>query len=160
VDPLVKFKIVGKDWVASEYYDRAEETDWLEPLWAEESPFLRFFRKLDLTCILLWTWPPRREAPRFSASCYPEDINIENIEFCRKRFSDAPRFRCLLTNGHSSSTGAGLGGELFGTRLPDIGRASYRTPLTHRPKLFSERITGASISSAKWHRVKNGATAI
>ena len=96
--------IVGKDWAASEYYYRAEETDWLEPFWAEGSPFLRFFRELDLTSVLELACGHGRHAEKLrdlAQAVVLVDINIENIEFCRERFSGTPRFRFVLTNGHS-----------------------------------------------------------
>ena len=95
---------VGQDWATSDYYARAEEPDWLGRFWAEGSPFLRFFRELDLTCVLELACGHGRHAAKFSDQAQTVilvDINIANIEYCRERFKQSPKFRFALTDGHS-----------------------------------------------------------
>ena len=95
---------IGQDWATSDYYARAEETDWVEKFWAESSPFLRFFGELDLACVLELGCGHGRHAAKFSdhaQSVILVDINIGNIEYCMNRFRDSPKFRFVLTNGYS-----------------------------------------------------------
>ena len=95
---------VGKDWAKSNYYDRAEEADWLQPFWGEQSPFLRFFKELDLTCVLELACGHGRHSEQLrgkAQSIVLVDINEANIAFCRKRFSGLEEFRFVLTNGYS-----------------------------------------------------------
>ena len=96
--------IVGNDWASSEYYDRAEKTDWVETFWAEHSPFLRFFKELDLTSVLELACGHGRHAAKLGAKAQKVilvDINVGNVDFCKQRFKDSSQFQFILTNGYS-----------------------------------------------------------
>jgi SAM-dependent methyltransferase len=98
---------VGKDWAGAEYYDRAEEDDWLATFWSDESPFLRLFKELDLTCVLELACGHGRHAEKLREQAQTVilvDINVGNIEFCRTRFKEFSQFRYVLTNGYSLDT--------------------------------------------------------
>ena len=95
---------VGKDWATSDYYERAEKADWLQVFWADRSPFLRFFRELDLTCVLELACGYGRHAATLkdlAQHVILVDINVGNVQFCRQRFKDVPHYRVLLTDGYS-----------------------------------------------------------
>ena len=82
----------------------AEERDWLGRFWHQGSPFLGFFDQLDTTCVLELACGHGRHAAQFcdqAQTVILVDINIENIEYCMKRFEHRPNFRFVLTNGYT-----------------------------------------------------------
>jgi SAM-dependent methyltransferase len=95
---------VGKDWATSRYYEQAEDADWLDVFWADQSPFLRLFKELDLRCVLELACGHGRHSAKLGDLAQHVillDINLGNIEFCRERFKGVPHYRVLLTNGYS-----------------------------------------------------------
>ena len=43
---------IAEDWKANPYYDRAEQEDWMDLFWGQDSHFRRLFEKLDTTVVV------------------------------------------------------------------------------------------------------------
>ena len=95
---------VGKDWARSRYYEQAEDAARLDVFWADQSPFLRLFKELDLTCTLELACGHGRHSAKLGGLAQDVilvDLDVGNIEFCRARFKDVPHYRFLATSGYS-----------------------------------------------------------
>lgn len=52
--PLDLTSKIASDWRKSEYYENAEQSDWMAPFWGKNSIFKkRFFKELDISSIFL-----------------------------------------------------------------------------------------------------------
>jgi ubiquinone/menaquinone biosynthesis C-methylase UbiE len=96
-------KKIGKDWVsASSYYDKAE--DWLNTFWAENTVFYKSFCKLDCTNIVELACGHGRHVQKYLEKAKIItliDINQENIDFCKKRYSNEEKVKYLVNNGNN-----------------------------------------------------------
>jgi len=98
---------IAQDWKQNEYYDRAEFADWLEPFWGEHSDFRRLFNTLDVSNLVELACGHGRHTEQIlkedKATSIDKihllDINRENIDHCRKRFTGDDRIRCIENNG-------------------------------------------------------------
>lgn len=98
---------VARHWKQSDYYDRAEKQDWLDPFWNEASPFLEMYRKLDVSNVVeLACGHGRHTAHIIGDPSLPQpgqivlmDVNNENVRHCRERFAGRPNIRTLRNTG-------------------------------------------------------------
>jgi ubiquinone/menaquinone biosynthesis C-methylase UbiE len=96
---LALAKSVGDDWKESIYYDLAEkDIDWL---W--DGIVWPILKSCDLSLVIDIAAGHGRNTRKLleagAGVVIVSDINIENIEFCRRRFAKDPRVSYLLTNG-------------------------------------------------------------
>jgi acetyltransferase-like isoleucine patch superfamily enzyme/ubiquinone/menaquinone biosynthesis C-methylase UbiE len=95
-------KFVGDDWKQRPYYDEAEqymEQQWREAIW----PFIQtadFSHVLDLAA---GHGRNSEKLKEHAQKIHIVDINVENIEFCQKRFAGDPRFVFTQNDGCSLS---------------------------------------------------------
>lgn len=92
---------IAQDWIVPPYYDQAEA--WLGPFWDEGTPFRRLFDQLDLSRVIELACGRGRHAAQILdrvGELTLVDVLDSNIAACRARFSDDPRLRYLVNNGH------------------------------------------------------------
>jgi ubiquinone/menaquinone biosynthesis C-methylase UbiE len=95
-------KNIGKDWVSNRYYDEAEK--WLPTFWSENTIFYKNFCQLDCTNIVELACGHGRHIQKYlknAKSIFLVDINQENIDFCKKRYSDEEKIKYLVNNGNN-----------------------------------------------------------
>ncbi len=96
---------VGGDWREHEYYARAEEDDWIQTFWREESPFRSLLTLCEPSVALEIACGHGRHTYQLLSE-YPEcvvtaqDINQENIDSVKGRFEGDSRVSPLLGNGY------------------------------------------------------------
>jgi SAM-dependent methyltransferase len=98
---------VADHWRKNEYYARAERQDWLDPFWSEASPFRAMFKQLDGSCMVeLGCGHGRHAAYVVTSNELPRpsrmilmDVNPENVDYCRQRFSADVQIQALQNNG-------------------------------------------------------------
>jgi len=94
--------VIKADWVQNRYYADAEA--WTQVFWAEGSPFLVQFRKLDLTAVVELACGHGRHTAQIlsqAGSITLVDINESNIAACRQRFADQSHLRFLCNTGNN-----------------------------------------------------------
>lgn len=92
----------ARQWVQNRYYSDAESDGWLRPFWGAESPFLRLFRRLDLSDVVELACGYGRHATRYMADAGHVtlvDINDDSISACRSRFDGLSNVSFLVNNG-------------------------------------------------------------
>jgi len=102
---------IATDWKDNSYYDRAELSDWLVPFWGADSPFRKLFSQLDITSLVeLACGHGRHSAQVIAETEFPTpsqmfllDVNVENVDFCKNRFSSAPFVKVVKNNGYNFS---------------------------------------------------------
>jgi len=90
---------IAADWVSSKYYDIAEKSN---PFWDDNFIFFQLFRKLDLTKIVEIACGHGRHVIHYvniAPSITLVDINKENIEFCKNRFSEFDKIEYIVNDG-------------------------------------------------------------
>ena len=101
-------QLVANDWKQSVYYDLVEDEESLALFWGEDSVFHPMFGQLDLANVIEIACGHGRHytiyGPRAGTATLI-DVNIENIDFCRKRFGGAPKPPILLQNSGNDSPG-------------------------------------------------------
>ena len=98
---------VAGHWKKNDYYDRAERQDWLDPFWSKASPFRAMFMQLDGSCMVELACGHGRHAAHITAcNELPKpsrmilmDVNRENVDHCRHRFSAHLEIQALQNNG-------------------------------------------------------------
>jgi ubiquinone/menaquinone biosynthesis C-methylase UbiE len=89
---------VGRDWTEGPYYDEAElamEEQWLGEIWP-------LIREVDFECTVELAAGHGRNSEKLrhlARHLYLVDINIENIDFLRRRFADATNITFVHNNG-------------------------------------------------------------
>jgi SAM-dependent methyltransferase len=101
-------QVINDDWRQSNYYDAAEsaEGDW--SFWSDAKPFERMFRTLDRRVLVELAcghgrhtaYLLRQPAYADTGRIYLLDVNEENVEFCRKRFTGIPAVAVYRNSGH------------------------------------------------------------
>jgi len=89
---------IGDDWKVAAYYELAEAA--MEPAWHEL--LFPLLKDCDFSAVLDLAAGHGRNSEylrKYAQKIYVADINIENIEFCRRRFADDPRFEFVLCDG-------------------------------------------------------------
>lgn len=92
-------KRIADDWKQSNYYERAERDP--ERFWGPETIFRRCFKRLDPTHIIELAVGHGRHVPHYEREAKTVtlvDVNEENIEHCRERFS-GKKFVLLQNDG-------------------------------------------------------------
>lgn len=110
-DPDKHTELVARDWKQSAYYDWAETPDYLALFWSEGSPFLRMFRRMDRRRLVEIACGHGRHVPHYASDADAivlVDVNAENIDFCKQRFSTLKKLR-FEQNGGSDLNGIGAG---------------------------------------------------
>jgi ubiquinone/menaquinone biosynthesis C-methylase UbiE len=95
-------KAIGDDWKNSPYYDMAEE--YLDGFWNENSVFNKCFKQLDCGNIVELACGHGRHVQRYlenAQSVILVDINQENIDYCKKRYSDENKIKYLVNDGNN-----------------------------------------------------------
>ena len=94
--------LVAKDWKIASYYDDAESGDWVRAFWDEGTPFRTLFDKMNHSAIVdlacghgRHSWQMRD----WDNDKIIVDVNEENIDACKKRFSGIDRIRIYHNNG-------------------------------------------------------------
>ena len=81
---------IAEDWKANPYYDRAEQEDWMDLFWGQDSHFRRLFEKLDTTVAVDLACGHGRHSARLLSiktgrhrpkKLYLLDVNQENVEY-------------------------------------------------------------------------------
>jgi SAM-dependent methyltransferase len=104
---------VAQDWIGSKayanfYYAKAEEEVWLEGFWHPKSKFRQLFDRLNTrTLVELACGHGRHTAHIFNTPelrdridrIYVIDINDENVQFCKDRFSNNTLVHPFINNG-------------------------------------------------------------
>jgi len=91
---------IGKDWASNQYYDDAEK--WLNGFWSENTVFYESFCQLDCNNIVELACGHGRHIPKYldkSNNITLVDINKENIDFCKKRFSNETKIKYITNTG-------------------------------------------------------------
>ena len=86
---------VAEDWKVSDYYDRAEQEDWMKTFWGPELQFRRLFEKLDTRVTIDLACGHGRHSARLlgirtATAVYLLDVNQENVNYCKVRFAKTP----------------------------------------------------------------------
>ena len=106
IDPTQK---IAEDWKANPYYDRAEQEDWMDLFWGQDSHFRRLFEKLDTTVVVDLACGHGRHTARLLSiktgrhrpkKLYLLDVNQENVEYCKARFAGNPGVQAFRNNGY------------------------------------------------------------
>jgi ubiquinone/menaquinone biosynthesis C-methylase UbiE len=95
-------KNIGKDWISISYYDEAEKQGNLNIFWSENTIFYKNFCQLDCTNIVELACGHGRHIQKYlgnAKSIFLVDINRENIDFCKKRYSGEEKIKYLVNNG-------------------------------------------------------------
>jgi len=98
-------KTIGKNWVSSGYsgyYDAAEKT--LDIFWSDRTVFYKNFCKLDCINIVELACGHGRHVQKYlgnAKSIFLVDINQENIDFCKKRYSGESKIKYLVNSGNN-----------------------------------------------------------
>ncbi|MBM3464262.1 MAG: class I SAM-dependent methyltransferase [Armatimonadetes bacterium] len=130
---------IGDDWKQAVYFDEAEadmESQWNTTIW----PMIRdceFTTTLDLAA---GHGRNSEKLKQVAQKVIIADINAENVEYCRQRFADDPRFEFVLTNGLAACRSLPthrLAGAA--TRL----HHRFRTPLSAVSQKFPDSVAGA-----------------
>ena len=91
---------IAEDWRHHSYYSEAER--WVDGFWGTSCVFLPFFEQLDIRCLLELACGQGRHAAQIrhrTEQMTLVDVNQENIEFCRRRFSSHSNMTYLVNNG-------------------------------------------------------------
>jgi SAM-dependent methyltransferase len=100
---------IAEDWKANPYYDRAEQEDWMDLFWGQDSHFRRLFEKLDTTVAVDLACGHGRHSARLLSiktgrhrpkKLYLLDVNQENVEYCKARFAGNPGVQAFRNNGY------------------------------------------------------------
>lgn len=86
------------------YFENAESKEFLDIFWGDDSLFLNFFSRLDLSRVIELACGRGRHVPRYidkAGSITLVDILPENIDFCRKRFGDGKNILYYCNNGYN-----------------------------------------------------------
>lgn len=89
---------VGKDWVEGGYYDEAEKV--IEDRWPIE--VWPYIEEADFRHVLDLAAGHGRNSARLAAHAdrvTVMDYNLENINFCKRRFGDDPKFTYIKNSG-------------------------------------------------------------
>lgn len=102
VKPTIKEKI-ARDWVRSSYYDLVE--DKMELFWDKDSSFFRLFQNLDTNVLVELACGHGRHSQHVLENFSVErlflvDINVSNIDFCKKRFKEKNNVTYISNNGN------------------------------------------------------------
>ena len=92
--------VVGEAWAESAYYDDAER--WTFLFWDPHTTFRRMFDTLDLSVVVELACGHGRHAERIlkrAGRVVMIDIFDSNLDFCRKRFGDAPNVEYVKGDG-------------------------------------------------------------
>jgi ubiquinone/menaquinone biosynthesis C-methylase UbiE len=95
-------KNIGKDWVSSVYYDDAEK--WLDVFWNNDTVFYKDFCQLDCANIVELACGHGRHVQKYqekSKTITLVDMNQENIDFCKKRYSDNDKIKYMVNSGNN-----------------------------------------------------------
>lgn len=90
-----------------QYYEKAESAssgDSIDTYWNEKKDFKQLFNKLDLSNVIELACGHGRHVLQYidaAGLVTLVDINIENIEFCKKRFSDSKKIMYYCNNGYN-----------------------------------------------------------
>jgi ubiquinone/menaquinone biosynthesis C-methylase UbiE len=93
-------EIVSEPWRNSPYYADAEGWTWM--FWDAESPFRRFFDRLDVESMVELACGHGRHAEKIAARAGRlalMDVLPENIEVCRQRFARFANIECFVNSG-------------------------------------------------------------
>ena len=86
------------------YFKNAESKELIDIFWCDNSLFLKFFRKLDLSQVIELACGRGRHVPHYidkAGTVTLVDILQENIDFCRKRFEDMENIAYYCNNGYN-----------------------------------------------------------
>lgn len=92
--------IVKTPWASSPYYDEAER--WTHIFWDENSPFRRFFNKLNLDYVVELDCGHGRHSEIVAAQAHKLivfDVFESNLGYCRQRLSRFQNIEYYLGNG-------------------------------------------------------------
>ena len=81
--------LIARRWISKPYYENAERS--VAFFWADKSHFKPLFEKLDLTHVVEIACGHGRHVPHYlenAGHISLVDVNVENIDFCKERFSD------------------------------------------------------------------------
>ncbi|MDR2784200.1 MAG: class I SAM-dependent methyltransferase [Treponema sp.] len=97
-------KNIGDAWITEDsidkYYDPAEK--WLDVFWNVNSVFYRCFDQLNIENIVELACGHGRHVQKYLEKAQKitlVDINQQNIDFCKKRYSDEIKINYLVNNG-------------------------------------------------------------
>ncbi len=102
-----RLREVASDWGQNDYYDKAEDSDWLLPFWGETSPILRLFRELDTTSLAELACGHGRHAAQILTGNYTAipsrlfllDVDRENVSCSARRFANMDLVKVFRNNG-------------------------------------------------------------
>ncbi len=86
-----------------DYFERAEEADWLGVFWREDSVFYKMFQQLDLANVVELACGRGRHVQKYldqAGHVTLVDILEKNIEYCRERFQGDSRIDYYKNNGY------------------------------------------------------------
>jgi len=109
---LEETRSIGDAWImdkttdkyANEYYDLAEKD--VDGFWRENTVFYKSFCKLDCTNIVELACGHGRHVQYYiekAKTITLVDINQQNIDFCKKRYSNEKKIQYLVNNGNNFS---------------------------------------------------------
>ncbi|GHU35096.1 hypothetical protein AGMMS50256_29720 [Betaproteobacteria bacterium] len=95
-------KMIGDDWKESSYYEIAEK--YIDTWWAEDSIFYKRFKELDCRNIVELACGHGRHVQKYlknAETVILTDINLENIDFCRRRYPNEIKIKYIVTEGNN-----------------------------------------------------------
>lgn len=92
--------------VNTSYFERAEQSDWLDVFWEENGNFYNMFKNLDLENVIELACGHGRHVPMYHMGAEHitlVDILEDNINFCKERFKDKNNISYYCNNGFNLS---------------------------------------------------------
>ena len=92
--------------INTSYFERAEQSDWLNVFWNENGDFYRMFKKLDLNNVIELACGHGRHVSQYylwAKHITLVDILEDNISFCKERFKDKTNISYYCNNGFDLS---------------------------------------------------------
>ncbi|MCL2206524.1 MAG: class I SAM-dependent methyltransferase [Fibromonadales bacterium] len=105
-------KAIGNAWIETDrYYDDSEnnfhpEGCGMDVFWGKNSTFLKYFEQLDCSSIVELACGHGRHIQKYlnkAKAITLVDINEENIEFCKKRYSNDTKIKYVVNAGSNFS---------------------------------------------------------
>ncbi len=88
------------------YFERAEESDWMDVFWNKNGVFYKMFINLDLSNVVELACGHGRHVPMYASSAKHitlVDILEDNIRFCKERFRNKNNISYYCNNGYNLS---------------------------------------------------------
>lgn len=92
--------------INASYFERAEQSDWLNTFWDKNGDFYKMFIHLDLSNVIELACGHGRHVPMYcllSGHITLVDILKDNIIFCKERFKDKTNISYYCNNGFNLS---------------------------------------------------------